>query len=314
MSLAQQRVGKVMPGTFAAVIRSYMAHSDFTDKAPATQRNYRKVLKIAEMEAGLGGCSVQVIRPAIIQGFLDGLSHKPGIQSIARTALGAVERYAVVRDLVPHPFMTGTMVIGSKTGHEPWTFEQVALAEKHARPDLARAVTLAFHTGQRGSDTVRMCPTDIEEKVDPVTGIIVRGINVRQQKTDVRLWVPFTQEFEAVLSTWERRPGPFIRQPDGSPYTRQELSCAWNYELKTNPHLKPLAGLVLHGLRATAIVWRRKRGLNALQIASMIGMSMPMVERYCRLADKSEFALAAVHFLNGTVGEHQLSTIRKVER
>lgn len=298
------RVGRVMPGTFSAVIRAYYASPDFKSLAPSTQENYRKVLRFADVEEGLGGCSVQVIRPSVIQGFLDGLSHKPGTAVNAKTALSAVERFAVVRDLVEHPFMTGTRVQKSETGHEPWPFEMIALAEQKARHGLGRAVTLAFHTGQRGSDTVRMCPTDIEEKVDPVTGATMRGINVRQQKTDVRLWVPILPDFEAIMASWKRRPGQFLRKRDDTPYTREELSCAWNNELKNNKELKPIAdaGLVLHGLRASAIVWRRKHGLNALQIASMIGMSLPMVERYCRLADKSELAMAAVHFLR-TGGE-----------
>lgn len=43
-----------------------------------------------------------------------------------------------------------------------WTDAQVALAEKCFRSDLARAITLGANTGQRISDLVRMCWTDIE--------------------------------------------------------------------------------------------------------------------------------------------------------
>lgn len=311
----RQRVGRIMPGTFASVIRAYMKSAKWDALADSTKKNYTLVLNIAELEGGLGGCSVQVIRPALIQGFLDGLAETPGRQSIAKTALKAVEKFAVVRDLVPHTFMTGTTVLGSETGFEPWTLDQVALAERHARADLSKAVTLAIQTGQRGSDTVRMCPNDIEEKIDPLTNVRVRGINVRQQKTDVRLWVPFLPEFDEIVSKWGRNPGPFLRKPDGSPYTRQELSTSWNYELKRNKELKPLAeaGLVLHGLRATAVVWRRKRGLNPLQISSMVGMSLQMVERYCRLADKTDLNLAAVRFLR-TGDERQPSIVQSIEK
>ena len=189
-------------------------------------------------------------------------------------------------------------------GHEPWSDLCVSLAEQHARPDLARAVTLALNTGQRGSDTVRMSPTDIEEKLCPTTGIYRRGINVTQQKTGRRLWVPFIYpEFETVLASWERRPGPFYLRPDGKAYTRPALSTAWNRERDSNEALKPLAGLVLHGLRATAVVRARKRGLSDLQISNVFGMSEPMVSRYSRLADQGDMAMAAVHFLDRTGGE-----------
>lgn len=314
MSLRQHRVGRIIPGTFAHVIRQYLASDEFKSKAEGTQKNYRRVLAIAEMEDGLGGCSVQVVRPSIVQAFLDGLAHKTGIQSNARIALAAVERFAVIRDLVPHPFMTGTRVIGSEDGHEPWPAELVALAQDEARSDIARAVTIAVHTGQRISDVVRMAPTDIEEKENPYTGSLMRGINVTQRKTGVRLWIPIMSDFEAIIATWERRPGPFLTKPRGAVYTSNDLSNAWWREVRENKKLKPIldAGLVMHGLRSTCVVRLRKRGLNALQISSIVGMSLPMVERYCRLADKSEIAMAAVHFL-GTGGEHKSSRIQRLK-
>jgi hypothetical protein len=304
-------MGRIIPGSFAHVIRQFMISPAFTGKADSTRYSWGRALRLAEEEGGLGGCSVQVVRPAIIQGFLDGLAEYPGKQQVAKTALKALEKYAVVRDLVPMPFMTGTSVVGSDGGHEPWPDACVALAEQHARPDLSKAVTLALNTGQRGSDTVRMSPTDIEEKLCPTTGIYRRGINVTQQKTGRRLWVPFIYpEFETVLSSWDRRPGPFYLRPDGKPYTRPALSTAWNRERDSNEALKPLAGLVLHGLRATAVVRARKRGLSDLQISNVFGMSEAMVARYSRLSDQGEMAMAAVHFLDRTGGEHATEIIQ----
>src|SRR6185437_1649525 len=269
------RMGRIIPGTFAHVIRQFMMSAAYKAYSESTQRNWGNALRLAEEEGGLGGCSVQVIRPALIQVFLDALAEYPGKQQVARTALKALEKYAVPRDMVSMPFMTGTSVVGSDGGHEPWPDALVTLAETSARPDLAKAVTLAVNTGQRGSDTVRMSPTDIEEKLCPTTGIWRKGINVIQQKTGRRLWVPFLYpEFETTLASWERRPGPFYLRPDGVAYSRPALSTAWNRERNSNEALKPIAeyptsdpdkpGLVLHGLRATAVVRARKRGLSDL--------------------------------------------------
>ena len=307
MPLVRPRIGRIVPGTFAHVIRQFMASTAYTGKAKSTQESWGRALRIAEEEGGLGGCSVQVIRPAIIQGFLDAMADMPGKQSVARTALKAVEKFAVVRDLVPMPFMTGTSVVGSDGGHEPWPDHCLALAEAHALPHLARAIILAVNTGQRGSDVVRMRPNDIEERLDHTTGITRRGINVSQQKTGRRLWVPFIDPaFEQTLDAWEKRPGPFILTPDGMPYSRGLLSTHWNRERDGNENLKPLAeaGLVLHGLRATAVVRARKRGLTDLQISNVFGMSEAMVARYSRLADQGDMAMAAVHFLNRTAPEN----------
>jgi integrase len=161
------KAARIAPGSFASVIRAYQSSPNYlTRLAPSTQRLYNDVLRIAEREDALGGLSVTVIRPALVQAFLDGLSATPGRQKIARTALSAVQKWALVRDLLPYPIMTGTYTLQMDGGHEPWSLDQVRLAEAHARPDLARVVTLAVHTGQRGSDIVRMRHSDIEEQDD----------------------------------------------------------------------------------------------------------------------------------------------------
>jgi integrase len=142
--------------------------------------------------------------------------------------------------------------------HEPWSLEHIQLAQQHARVDLARVVTLAVHTGQRGSDIVRMRWSDIEEQDGR------QGVNVIQQKTG-----------------------------------------HWNDERDNNPALKPLseAGLVIHGLRATAVVRARRAGATVLEIASMYGMTEPTVARYSRLADQRDMALGAVVRLDRTAKE-----------
>ena len=91
--------------------------------------------------------------------------------------LKQLERWAIVRDLLQHPITTGIEIERSDDGHVPWSDEQVEFAERHARIELARAITLAANTGQRGSDVVRMRWSDIEDyRGRP-------GIHVKQKKT-----------------------------------------------------------------------------------------------------------------------------------
>jgi len=181
-------------------------------------------------------------------------------------------------------------VIGSDGGHEPWTDEQVQLAEQHALPHLARAVTLGSNTGQRGSDLVKMRWTDLETYEGRP------GINVIQKKTGVKIWIPMTQELMRIFPTWERRPGFILLKANGQPWTREQLSSRWLQERDSKPALAPLkeAGLVIHGLRATAAVRLRRAGATTAQIKDMLGMSEETVNRYCRLSVQRENALAAV--------------------
>ena len=174
-----------------------------------------------------------------------------------------MEKWAVVRDILPRPITLGVETGKPQGGHVPWTDAQVALAEKYARQDLARAITLGANTGQRISDLVRMCWTDIE------TFRGVDGINVRQKKTDRQVWVPILAPLAEAMKTWERRPGPFLLRSDGKPWRSAHLTDRLDYEKKTNSALADLgaADLVMHGLRGHACVRLRRAGLTAMQIA-----------------------------------------------
>jgi integrase len=300
------KVATITDGSFAALIRAFMASEKFARYSEGTKDTWGRELRFAGRENVLGAVSLQNIRPALVQAFLDGLSGRPGKQAVAYSVLKQVEKYALVRDLVPRSFMAGVETERPQGGHLPWTDEDVELAEKHARPDLARAVTLGANTGQRGSDLIRMCPTDIEiyQGID--------GINVTQKKTGREVWVPITEALAAAMRTWERRPGPYLLRPDGAPWLRRQLTHAWDWEKESNPALAPhkAKNLVLHGLRGTACVRLRRAGAKTEQIADMVGMSGPMVARYCRLSLQKENALAAVHHLR-TPGERNVDMLKR---
>lgn len=298
MPPGKRRGRRITGEVFAAVIRAFLASPKFQGLAPSTQVNYRHLLTLAEEPDGLGTIPVEEMRPALVQAFLDGLADKPATQQCAQTALKSLERWAIVRDLLPRPITLGTEAPGSDGGNTPWTDDQVAFAEAHAPAALARVITLAANTGQRGSDLVKMRWTDLEE-IDGRP-----GINVHQKKTGLEIWVPFTQALIAAIAKWERRPGFILLKKDGLPWSRHELSNQW-LRARDKPALAPLkeAGLVMHGLRGTAVVRLRRAGATTSQICDMVGMSPMMVKRYCRYSDQRENALAAVHILDRTAIE-----------
>lgn len=306
---------RIPEGAFARVIHDYLNTSqDFTQPAPlglaeSTKAGYRIYLRLAELPDVLGALDVNVIHPADVQAFIDLYADRPGSQRNIRTAMKAVESWAMPRRRLPYPITTGLEIGTALGGHIPWSESQVALAEQHCPPNLARAITLAAGTGQRGSDLVRMCPTDLEE----FRGTM--GINVRQKKTGLQIWIPISRELAAVMASWPRQPGPFLRKPDGSAWpSRHKMSEAWNKERDRNPELAPCRdivvpglpeprSLVMHGLRATACVRLWELDCPTTLISKMVGLSMPMVERYVRFASQRVSALAAVKYLDGTRAE-----------
>jgi integrase len=228
------------------------------------------------------------------------LADRPGSQKNAQTALKSLEKWAIVRDLIPRPITLGTEAPGTDGGHIPWTDEQVGLAELRAAPYHSRVVTMTVNTGQRGSDLVRMRWTDLQEHEG------VPGINVTQTKTGLKIWTPFTQDLIGAVAMWERRPGFILLKRDGQPFSNwQQLSDHWIGKRDGNPELAPLrdAGMRIHGLRGTAVVRLRRGGATIPQISDMVGMSEQMVKHYCRYSEQRENALAAVHVLDRTAIE-----------
>ncbi len=302
MRTRRTKLGVPTEGTFTAVLRAYEQSPQFP-KHPGTAANYSRVIRWAE--AVLGRYStldpVNGIRPKLVLAALDLLADRPGEMFTARAVLGTIDKWAVPREHLLQPITFGVKIKVEIGGHEPWTEAHVALAQQHASPAIARAITIAVNTGQRSSDVIRMRLTDITEERHPITGRVYPGINVRQKKTDVRIWVPFTDELAAAVEIWRREIRPpwlLVTKSDGTPFDR--LSKEWASERDRNGALVPLkdAGLVLHGLRGTCVVRLRKAGASALQIGNMIGMSEQMVARYSRLADKIDMSLGAVHYLN----------------
>jgi integrase len=293
MPRGKRRYAGITGEVFASVINKYLDSEKFRKLAPHTQRTYKTSLLLAEHRDSLGSVPIEEMRPALIQAFLDGLADRPAAQQKAQTAMKALERWAIVRDLLPRAITTGTEAPGSKGGHTPWTEEQVAFAENSVSRHLSCAITLAANTGQRGSDTIRMRWTDIET----IEGH--PGINVTQQKTRLKLWIPFTQELIAKMAAWERRPGFILLKADGTPFSnRQQLTDAWLRE-RERPEMEPLRELVMHGLRGTAVVRLRRANVEIPLISDVVGMSEQMVKRYCRLSDQKQNALAAVYVLDG---------------
>lgn len=285
------RKGHIADQTLASIIADYIGGGSpkWLAYAEATREAWRRELVLMQ-HSPLGRLSIYDLRPSLIQLHLDGLASKPGKQALALRAIKALEKWAVVRDKLPGPITIGCEAHGSTGGHLPWTDAQISTAEQHARAPLARAITLAAGTGQRGSDLVRMCWTDLETYKGTI------GINVVQRKTGRKLWVPFSTEFQAAIASWERAPGPILLSGKGRPWGREWLSNAWIDERERNSALAEhrALGLVLHGLRGAYVLRMRRANVDKQLIGAAAGMSAAMVDRYCRLAEQRDDAIAAV--------------------
>jgi hypothetical protein len=109
-----------------------------------------------------------------------------------------------------------------------------------------------------------------------------------QLKTGARPWCPLFPELAAEMATWDKLPGPFVRNKLGGNCSRESFTKLYDAARAAlaAKGITTLEGTTLHGLRATAVVRLKREGFDSSVISDMVGMSLAMVQRYCRFEDK----------------------------
>lgn len=276
---AQGIVGPIPTDTIGALIDAYeTAWPGLPRKlSQGTQEQYRRYLRV--VRNAWGNLPAEQLRPSHVQALIEKIgAEKPGRANNVLDALRAMCRWGMgPRELLVRDPTHGVRRFEAGDGHKPWTPAQLEFAQKNFTGSLRRGFFLGRYTGQRVSDFVRFGWNDVDDG----------GISLSQKKTGVQPWCPIFPELEAEMKTWERRPGPFLLQETGKsagkPFTANQF---WKELDKARAKHPELEGAVWHGLRANAAIHLRQGGYTGQQISDMVGMSVEMIERYCRHADR----------------------------
>jgi hypothetical protein len=264
---------------FGGVCDLYQSSPHFGGLNGETQRQYRRYLNIARK--AWGALPAEGVRPKHVRALLDQLAAVPGTANCVLGLLRALSSWGLERGHFPQSVTERVKPYKSDGGHKPWTPAQCAAAEKNFTGMVRRAYFLARYTGQRGSDVVRLAETFIDDG----------GFRLIQKKTGREVWCPIDEALAAEMATWERVPGAYLRQNHGKAYSRKLLDGQF---AAARDQILELAGTTFHGLRGTRVVELRQRGATTMQIQDQVGMSLRMIERYCRYADKKANGKAAV--------------------
>lgn len=272
--------------TVNALVDQYLIYCEQT-VAPATLYHYRRSLDLARI--AWGDLPAAGVRPSHVQAIMDGLVGKPSKANHFLGTMKTMSSWARARDLIVQSMTDGVRALPIKSGHKPWTDDQVKTASERLSGVVRRGFMLYLFTGQRGSDIVRLGWSDIDDG----------GLRLTQRKTQREVWCPIVPELAAEIATWEKQPGPFLKRADGKPMSRR---LYWKYFDEAREKIPELAGVTLHGLRCTAVVRLRREGLEIGQIGDIVGMSLPMIQRYCRFANKKKSGQAALLVLDRNAG------------
>ena len=273
--------GVVPTDTVAALIDAFEADWPKLRRkiAESTQYQYRRQLRRARTM--WGSLLATGLRPAHVQRAMEQLADKPGAANGFLAAMQALSKWGRAKGLLDYPLTDGVEAYQIEGGHRPWTDEQIACAHEHLTGMVRRGVMLLLYTGQRGSDMVRLGPTMIDEGGFDLGW---RG----QQKTGTRPWCPIFPELAKEMESWDKTPGPFVRNKQGGKCTRERFTKLYEEaraEL-AKKGITTLEGTTLHGLRATACIRLKREGFSESVISDMVGMSIAMVQRYTRFENK----------------------------
>jgi len=247
---------------------------------------YEQSIRIGRAAWGL--LEIKGLRPKHVKTLFDSMASKPGAANNFLASMRALSKWAKINEHIEFSLTEGISARPARSGHKPWTPLQIEIALKRLKGVVRQGVVLYLYTGMRGSDAVRVGPDHIDEG----------GFSYTTQKTNIDVYCPILPELQKEMDNWPKETGPFLKQEvhraAGKPYTRKLFSKHFAEQRDDIPELE---GVTLHGLRCTAVIRLRRAGLELGQISDIVGMSIPMIARYCRNQDKKASGKAALQTL-----------------
>jgi integrase len=275
------------PGTFEALIRSYMQTAEYASLRATTKVGYQSRLETLRRDHGHRKVS-EMTRERITKAFLLPYTDGPGAGLSMLKMLRILIRHAIALGWLHHDPSLG--IKRPKQGEvRSWTDAELAQFAAHwpvgSKQRLAFALML--FTGQRRSDVHRMTWAD-------VTGNTIRVV---QQKTGAKLTIPFHADLRAILAATPREHVTILNTEFGMPFTVDGFSGFMRDAIKA-------AGLPLdcqpHGLRKAAGRRLAEAGCSSRELMAVLGhKTLTEAERYTRDADQARLAGAALARLEG---------------
>jgi integrase len=206
--------------TVGWAIGKYLASPQFDAVSLGTQADYRFALD--KLMHAFGDAPMDEVRPSHVTIYIDKRSAESRHRALREKAvLSMVYAWAMARD-----FCKSNPVAAIKARRLPGRKnvyiedDMLDAVYKHAGPALRDAIDLAFFTGQRPGDVLRMSETDIRDG----------HICITQSKTGKPIRIPVMGDLSALVDRMAERKRRFavralvlLVDEDGKPMTRAKL-------------------------------------------------------------------------------------------
>jgi len=272
-------------GTFQALIDEYKASPEWDWLRPATRRNYDYNFTVLLRVAA--NVAVADIKRRDIYALRDAVADRPATANKLVSVLHTILKWSIKREYRDDDPTLGVEKLDMDVdGTRPWPDRIYDYVIRHAPENLRRMAVLGRATGQREADLKDMSPAHLERD----------GINLLiSKRRDKAHFVPLTRAQMIEIRSWGVDGlNLFLKTTRGKPFTEGALRSHWKRWKAEHPEL---AGsnikITIHGLKATKVCDMRLAGVSDGSIADEVGMSVGMVARYARNADKAAAARAS---------------------
>lgn len=286
-----ETAGLIIPGSIAELVVAYKKSGEYFELSKRTKELYNYFLD--DITDTLGRFPTKGMTRNVALEYRDGYGETPGKANNATKILGRLFSFALDRNKIKFNPLASLKKL--KMGeYRPWTAEEIERFYTAAPNHIRIALALALYTGQRQGDILKMLWSKVADG----------GIHVKQQKTNVELFIPMHWRLREELNQTRKIhaankviPATIVATRNGRPYLKRWFNEEWN---RVADAVKLPDDCVFHGLRKSALTFLAEAGCTPEQIQAIGGhATLRMVEHYTKKANQKKLAEAAIGMWEG---------------
>jgi integrase len=277
-------------GSMNELIARYYQSSGFTSLAETTQRTYKSQLE--EFRGEHGDLLVSGFKTMHVDAILGTMAAKSKSQAhkMRKRLLMLMQLAVAWKYRADNPMLTAQRVRHKEKGYRSWTEEDVAKFRAYWAPGSQPRIALEvlLNTGLRRSDAVKL---GRQHRVGNR-----HILKLKKSGDTVQITIPINKTLEEHLAYCPTGHLAYLITQRNAPHSEKAFTNSfirWAKEAGLPPNSSP------HGLRKACCRRLTEAGCTAMEIMSITGQSLSVVERYIREFNKEAAADSAMGKLAG---------------
>lgn len=263
-----------------AVVDAWKSSPEWTNLSENTAYEWSRYCE--RILAAWGDLDIRGLEPRHVLALRDQYAATPAAANNLLRCLSSLMSWSVPRGYRKDNPCREVKPLPKGEPYAPWPWEMIELACERLPSRLWWFVALALYTGQRRGDVLAMTRNHVRGNL----------ISVVQEKTGKALLIPIHRDLRPILDAIPAgRADTILTNSAGEPWTGDGFSATWR---KAVPAEIKAAGLVLHGLRKSAVCFLLEAGCTDAEVCAVTGQSRQMVEHYSRQVNQAKLAASAL--------------------